>query len=66
LYGAYGLTRPAALNGPHILTETILAVPLRIEKGQAHLPTGPGLGVEVDEQRLIDLMNRSGGDKLIQ
>jgi L-alanine-DL-glutamate epimerase-like enolase superfamily enzyme len=66
LYGAYGLTRPAALNGPQFLCASVLAVPLRIDKDQAHVPTGPGLGVEVDEQQLIDLMKRSGGDKLLR
>jgi L-alanine-DL-glutamate epimerase-like enolase superfamily enzyme len=62
LYGAYGLTKPAALNGPQFLSASVLAVPLRIEKDQAYVPTGPGLGVEVDEQKVIDLMNRSAGN----
>ena len=66
LYGAYGLTKPAALNGPQFLTASVLALPLRIEKDQAHVPTGPGLGIEVDEQRVIDLMKRTGGDKLLR
>jgi muconate cycloisomerase len=66
LYGAYGLAKPAALNGPQFLTESVLARPLRIEQDQAHVPTGPGLGVEVDEQQVIDLMKRSGGDKLLR
>ena len=65
LYGAYGLKKPAALNGPQFLTASILAAPLRIEKDQAHIPTGPGLGIEINEQELIDLMKRSGGDKLL-
>ena len=43
----------------------MLAKPLRIEKDQAYVPTGAGLGVEVDEQKVIDLMKRSGGDKLL-
>lgn len=66
LYGAYGLAKPAALNGPQFLTASVLAKPLRIEKDQAHIPTGPGLGIQVDEQQVIDLMKRSGGDKLIR
>ena len=66
LYGAYGLTKPAALNGPQFLTADVLAKPLRIEKDQAHVPAGPGLGVEVDEQKVIELMKRSGGDKLLR
>jgi len=60
LYGAYGLSKPAALNGPQFLTDSVLAVPLRIEKDQAHVPTGPGLGIEVDEPKVLDLMKRSG------
>jgi L-alanine-DL-glutamate epimerase-like enolase superfamily enzyme len=66
LYGAYGLSKPAALNGPQFLTDSVLAVPLRIEQDQAHIPTGPGLGIEVDEQKVIDLMKRSGGEQLLK
>jgi L-alanine-DL-glutamate epimerase-like enolase superfamily enzyme len=62
LYGAYGLAKPAALNGPQFLTADVLAKPLRIEKDQAFIPMGPGLGVEVDEQKIADLMKRTGGD----
>jgi hypothetical protein len=29
------------------------------------VPTGPGLGIDVDEQKLIELMKRSGGNKLL-
>src|SRR5690606_35751490 len=35
LYAAFGLTRPAALNGPQFLTADVLARPLRIEQDQA-------------------------------
>jgi L-alanine-DL-glutamate epimerase-like enolase superfamily enzyme len=66
LYGTYGLRRPAALNGPQFLTASVLATPLKIEDGRAQVPTGPGLGIEVDEDKVVDLMNRSGGDKLIR
>ncbi len=66
LYGAYGLNKPAALNGDQFLTASVLKVPLRIEKDQAHVPTGPGLGIEVDQQQVIELMKRSGGDKLLK
>ena len=64
LYGAFGLRKPAALNGPQFLTADVLAKPLRIENGRSHVPAGPGLGIEVDEAKVIDLMQRSGGDKL--
>ncbi len=52
LMGAYGLDRPAALNGPQFLSRDVLARPLAIEGGRAAVPTGPGLGIEVDEMRL--------------
>lgn len=66
LYGAFGLKTPAALNGPQFLTAQVLKKPLRIENGMAHLPEGPGLGIEVDEEKVVELMERSGGDKLKQ
>jgi L-alanine-DL-glutamate epimerase-like enolase superfamily enzyme len=66
LYGAYGLTKPAALNGPQFLTADVLKKPLRIENGIAHVPRGPGLGIDVDENKVIELMKRSGGDKLVK
>lgn len=52
LYSTFGLKKPAALNGPQFLTADVLKEPLKIENGIAHPPTGPGLGVEVDEQKL--------------
>ena len=66
LYGAYGLTKPAALNGPQFLTADVLKKPLRIVNGIAHVPQGPGLGIDVDENKVIELMKHSGGDKLIR
>lgn len=52
LFSAYGLTRPAALNGPQFLTADILATPLRIRDDQVWAPAGPGLGIEVDEAKM--------------
>jgi L-alanine-DL-glutamate epimerase-like enolase superfamily enzyme len=66
LYEAYGLKKPAALNGPQFLTADVLKKPLRIENGFAHVPTGPGLGIEVDEDKVIDLMNRTGSAKFLR
>ena len=66
LYGAYDLEKPAALNGPQFLTADVLKDPIQIENGQAHVPDGPGLGIEVDEQKVIELMKQSGGDKLLE
>jgi L-alanine-DL-glutamate epimerase-like enolase superfamily enzyme len=52
LYGAYDLKYPAALNGPQFLTSSILNSPLQVLDGQLSVPHGPGLGVEIDEQKL--------------
>ncbi|HYO83505.1 MAG TPA: enolase C-terminal domain-like protein, partial [Bryobacteraceae bacterium] len=52
LYGAYRLKYPAALNGPQFLAATYLKKPFKVENGALRLPTGIGLGVEVDESRL--------------
>ena len=51
LYAAYGLTYPAALNGPQFLSGTCLRRALVVRDGEIEAPSGPGLGVEVDEQR---------------
>lgn len=56
LYGAFGLAKPAALNGPQFLTADVLKTPIKIEDGRAEVPTGPGLGVEVDEDKVVELM----------
>ncbi len=53
LYGAYGLSKPAALNGPQFLSGlSILKSPLTPIDGYLPVPTGPGLGVDVDEAAL--------------
>lgn len=52
LYGAYGLKYPAALNGLQFLRGSYLKTPLVLEDGAIRVPTGPGLGVEVDETKL--------------
>jgi L-alanine-DL-glutamate epimerase-like enolase superfamily enzyme len=64
LFGAYGLKKPAALNGPQFLAGDVLKTPLKIADGIAHVPDGPGLGVEVDEAKVVALMEQSGGDRL--
>jgi muconate cycloisomerase len=64
LYGAFELKKPAALNGPQFLAADVLKTPLRIQNGEAVVPAAPGLGIEVDEDKVVDLMKRSGGDKL--
>lgn len=64
LYGSFNLKKPAALNGPQFLDGDVLRKPLIVKNGFAYVPQGPGLGIEVDEEKVIELMKRSGGDKL--
>lgn len=61
LYGAFGLQRPAALNGPQFLGESVLKAPLRVQGGRIRIPKGPGLGIEVDEEKVRELSARTGG-----
>ena len=49
LYGAYDLEGPAALNGPQFIDGSVLRKPFTVRKGRLEVPTGPGLGVEVDQ-----------------
>jgi len=55
LLGAWDLPHPAALNAPQYLSGSILATPLTVEGDRAIVPTGPGLGVDVDSARLAEL-----------
>jgi L-alanine-DL-glutamate epimerase-like enolase superfamily enzyme len=59
LYAAYGLEKPAALNGPQFVTADVLRHPICVEDAVAEVPTGPGIGVEVDEHRLAELAGLS-------
>jgi L-alanine-DL-glutamate epimerase-like enolase superfamily enzyme len=52
LYGAYSLNYPAALNGLQFLAGTFLKQPFRLEDGGLRVPTGPGLGIDVDEGKV--------------
>lgn len=56
LYSAHGLKFPAALNGPQFLKGSILKRPFELKNGELEVPSGPGLGVEVDESKLKELM----------
>ena len=60
LYAAHGLSRPAALNGPQFLTADVLTEPFEPKDGWIAAPTGPGLGVEVDEEKVRELVERTG------
>lgn len=52
LFGAFGLATPAALNAPQFLTTSLLREPLQMRLGSLSIPTGIGLGVEIDEKKL--------------
>ena len=54
LYGAYGLKFPAALNGLQFLAGSFLKTPFQLQDGALAVPAGPGLGVEVDENKVRD------------
>jgi L-alanine-DL-glutamate epimerase-like enolase superfamily enzyme len=55
LFGAFGYDRPAAVNGPQFIEETVLRTPLLVKNARLEVPTGPGLGVEVDEAKIRKL-----------
>jgi len=59
LYGAYGLKYPAALNGPQFLGTSVITEPFKPVGGKVRVPTGPGLGIDVDEQKLKQLVEAS-------
>lgn len=59
LYGAFGLTKPAALNAPQFLTDDVLVRPLKPRGDTIEVPTGPGLGVEVDPAKVVALMKKT-------
>lgn len=59
LFGALGLQKPAALNGPQYLSADVLARPLAIHDGLAEVPSGPGLGVEIDEAKVAELVAKT-------
>lgn len=52
LFAAYGITLPVDLNGPQFIAEDYLARPLPVERQIARVPTGPGLGVEIDDAKV--------------
>ena len=59
LYGAYNLKYPAALNGPQFLDNSVISEPFTVKDGKLPIPKGPGLGIEVDEEKVIALSKSS-------
>ncbi|MFI7218878.1 mandelate racemase/muconate lactonizing enzyme family protein [Micromonospora maritima] len=56
LFAAYGIDTPVDLNGRQFLTSAYATgETVRVRDGVATVPTGPGLGVDVDESVVRDL-----------
>ncbi|WP_137285893.1 mandelate racemase/muconate lactonizing enzyme family protein [Halorussus salinisoli] len=45
-------TYPSDVKGPSLLDDTILKEPIRIEDGYTYVPSGNGLGVEIDSKKV--------------
>ncbi|OYO27572.1 muconate/chloromuconate family cycloisomerase [Janthinobacterium sp. PC23-8] len=59
LFATFGeLAWGTELFGPLLLTEDILRTPLVYEDFALRLPTGPGLGIELDEDKLLFLQRQ--------
>lgn len=56
LFGAFDLKTPAALNGLQFTSGSILKSPLTIANGELAVPSGPGLGVEVNESAIAQFI----------
>jgi L-alanine-DL-glutamate epimerase-like enolase superfamily enzyme len=55
LFGAFDYKLPAALNGPQFITKSLLKEPLIAENGYLSIPSGLGLGIEVDEDKIQEI-----------
>ncbi len=52
LFAAYGIADPVDLNGPQFIAEDYLRRPFPVERQVALVPSAPGLGIEVDEDKV--------------
>jgi L-alanine-DL-glutamate epimerase-like enolase superfamily enzyme len=52
LFAAYGIADPVDLNGPQFIAEDYLQRPFPVERQVALVPSGAGLGIEVDEDKV--------------
>ncbi len=52
LFAAYGIDYPCDLNGPQHIGEDYLKTPLPVEGRFALVPKAPGLGVDIDEDKV--------------
>ena len=56
LFSAYGITGPVDLNGRQFIASPYAdGATVQVSGGVARVPTGPGLGVEVDESIVREL-----------
>jgi L-alanine-DL-glutamate epimerase-like enolase superfamily enzyme len=56
LYGAFQYKLPAALNGPQFINKSVLKNPFQPQNGKLSIPQKYGLGIEVDEDKIGELM----------
>jgi muconate cycloisomerase len=59
LYASYGQSRPCALNGPQFLAHSVIDAPFTPRDGKLAPPTGPGLGVTVNEAKLRAITSKT-------
>jgi muconate cycloisomerase len=52
LYGAFGGVTFADLNGPQFLADDPVADDFEVPAGAVRVPTGPGIGVTIDPEKL--------------
>lgn len=52
LYGAFALKYPVDLNGPQFLADDPVKAGVTIDRAVVHLSDTPGIGVEIDEDKL--------------
>jgi len=50
LFGAFGIDTPVDLNGRQFIASPYAARTIDVANGEARVPEGPGLGIEVDEE----------------
>jgi L-alanine-DL-glutamate epimerase-like enolase superfamily enzyme len=60
LFSSYGQSRPCALNGPQFLAHSVVEAPFTPRNGQLAPPTGPGLGVVVNDAKLRAIVATDG------
>ncbi|TWP50631.1 mandelate racemase [Lentzea tibetensis] len=55
LFAAFGIGTPVDLNGRQFIESPYATTTVHLDAGRALVPTGPGLGVEVDEATVREL-----------